>query len=152
MAGYAAELTRTLNTAQSLGSMTADATRPRRMKLFFFTIGCEGDPSNGAQITFRIRRCTTAGTSTAVTPQAMDPADAATESDVGENHSAEPTYTANSEQLTVPWNQRATYAWYATPGKEIVTPATASNGLGIETPAISTGTPVLRATIQYEEQ
>jgi hypothetical protein len=67
----------------------------------------------------------------------IDPADAATEADAGENHTVEPTYTANLYLLTIPLNQRATFRWIATEGGRLVYPATASNGIGIQTPTSS---------------
>lgn len=149
MAKYAIELTRTASASASLGSYTADATRPRRIRLYYLSIGSEATPAENA-FHLRARRCTAAGTSTAVTPVPLDPADAATELDAGENHSVEPTYTSNSEMLSKPFNQRATVQWYAPPGGEIVTPATASNGLGFETPTAGAAVS-LRAMLHIDE-
>jgi hypothetical protein len=151
MAKYAVQMNRTASTSASLGSWVADATRPRRLKIYDLMLGSEATPADAALL-WLLQRCTTAGTVTGVTPQPLDPADAATESDAGENASAEPTYTANAVQLAIALNQRATFRWVAQPGGEIVTPATASNGVGIQTPTISTGTPVITATIHAEEQ
>ena len=89
------------------------------------------------------------GTSTAVTPIPLDPADAATESDAGENHTIEPTYTAGSILLAVGLNQRATFRWVASPGGELVYPATASNGLGVQTPTMSAV--AITSTVHYVE-
>jgi len=50
---------------------------------------------------------------------------------VGENHTAEPTYTSTEELLEYPLNTRGTFRWVATPGSEIVTPATNDAGYGI---------------------
>jgi hypothetical protein len=149
MARYAVELRRTASTTASLGSVTADATRPRRIKLYYVSFGSEATPADNAFL-YRVRRCTAAGTSTAVTPTALDPADAATEQDAGENHTVEPTYTSGSEQLVVPLHQRATFQWTAGQGREIVIPATAANGLGVETPTSSAVT--IAAMLHLEEQ
>lgn len=149
MAVYAAELRRTASTTASLGSVTADATRPRRGKLVELVVGSEATPADNPFL-YRVRRCTAAGTSTAVTPQALDPANSATETDVGENHTAEPTYTANSELLVIPLHQRATFRWSSVPGREPVWPATAANGIGIETPVAAAV--VIAATLHFEEQ
>ena len=151
MAGLMLELTRTASLTLSVGTMVADATRPRRIKFSYLLFGSEGAPADCA-IGLRVRRCTAAGTSTAVTPINMDPADATTEADAGENHTVDATYTANSEVIVTGVNQRATYQWFAPPDGMIVTPATASNGLGVETPALSTGTPIVRATVHCFEQ
>jgi hypothetical protein len=149
MSSFAVELRRTASTTASVGSITADATRPRRGKLHDLVVGSEATPADNAFL-WRVRRCTAAGTSTAVTPVALDPADAATETDAGENHTVEPTYTANSELLLIPLNQKATFRWAAAPGKELVWPATASNGIGVETPTASAVT--VAAMAYFEEQ
>lgn len=142
---------RTASTTATLGSMTSDATRPRRLKVHHMIFGSEAAPAD-AGVLWTVRRCTAAGTSTAVTPQQGDPADPATEYDAGENHSAEPTYTAGAILLNVPLNQRATFQWAAVKdGAELVMPATASNGFGIETDVISTGTPVVTGTVHSME-
>lgn len=129
-------LRRTASTTASVGSMTADATRPRRARIFDLVLGSEGSPADNAFL-WVYQRCTAAGTSTSVTPRNLDPADATTEFDAGQNHTVEPTYTAGAELLYVPLNQRATFRWVAAPGCELVIPATASNGVGIQTPTSS---------------
>jgi hypothetical protein len=149
MAKYAVEMNRTASTTASLGSVGADATRPRRGKWYDIILGSEASPADNA-FKYIVQRCTALGTSTSVTPQALDPADAATESDAGENHTIEPTYTANAVLLAIGLNQRATFRWVAAPGGELVYPATASNGLGIQTPTASTV--AITATVHYEEQ
>lgn len=149
MAAYAAEFNRTASTTQSVGSVVADATRPRRGRFYDFTIGSEASPADNA-FRWLFQRITAAGTSSAVTPTALDPADAATESDVGENHTVEPTYTAGAILHSVGVNQRATYRWVATPGYELVYPATASNGIGIQTPTSSAVTII--CSLHYREE
>lgn len=142
---------RTASTTASLGSLTADATRPRRLRVYDAIIGSEATPADAA-ILWSFRRCSAAGTSTGVTPQNLDPASATTEYDSGTNHTIEPTYTASAFLLNIPLNQRATFRWVAAPGGELVMPATASNGFGIETDTISTGTPIITATIHADEE
>ena len=149
MAKYAIELNRTASATASLGSVTADATRPRRGKLYDVIFGSEATPADNA-FRYIIQRVTAAGTSTAVTPQALDPADAATEMDSGENHTIEPTYTAGAILLAVGLNQRATFRWVASPGGELVFPATASNGLGEQKPTSSAV--AITATLHVDEQ
>ena len=133
MANYAIDFHRTASAAASLGSVTADATRPRRFEIYDLVVGSEAAAADNPFL-YVLQRCTTAGTSTAVVPQALDPADAATEMDTGENHSAEPTYTAAQILLEIALNQRATFRWIATEGGRLIAPATASNGIGIATP------------------
>lgn len=149
MAKYAVELNRTASTSASLGTIGADATRPRRGKLYDIIFGSEASPADNA-FRYIVQRCTALGTSTSVTPQALDPADAATEADAGENHTIEPTYTSNAILLAIGLNQRATFRWVAAPGGELVYPATASNGLGVQTPTASTV--AITATLHFDEQ
>lgn len=148
---FACDFQRTASTSASLGSMTADGTRPRRARIYDIMFGSEATPADAALL-WTIRRCSAAGTSTAVTPQNLDPASATTEYDAGENHSVEPTYTAGAILLNVPLNQRATFRWVAAPGGELVMPATANNGFGIETDTISTGTPIITSQVHADEE
>jgi hypothetical protein len=136
VAAYAVEMNRTASATLAVGTITADATRPRRGMLYDLMIGSEATPADNPFL-WQVQRCTTAGTSTGVTPTALDPADAATESDAGENHTITPTLTAGAILLSIPLNQRATFRWVAQPGCELIYPATASNGLAIETPTSS---------------
>jgi hypothetical protein len=117
--------------------------------LVYLNIGSEATPADTSFL-LRARRVTAAGTATAVTPSPIDLADAATEMDAGENHTVEPTYTANSEQLTVPWNQRATFQWYAPSEGAIVIPATAAAGIGFDTP--TAGAVSIRAILHVKER
>jgi hypothetical protein len=148
---FAVDMQRTASTTASLGSMTADATRPRRLRVYDVMFGSEATPADAA-ILWTFQRCSAAGTSTGVTPTNLDSASSTTEYDAGENHTIEPTYTATLILLNIPLNQRATFRWVAAPGGELVMPATASNGFGIQTDTISTGTPVITATIHADEE
>lgn len=149
MAAYAVEMNRTASATLSVGNVVADATRPRRGKFYDLIMGSEAAPADNAFL-WQVQRCTTAGTSTAVTPQPLDPADAATESDAGENHTIDPTLTAGAILLAIAMNQRATFRWVASPGGELTYPATASNGLAIRTPTSSAV--AVTATLHYAEQ
>lgn len=151
MANYAVDFQRTASTTASVGNIVADATRPRRLKWYDIMLGSEATPADAALL-YTIQRCTTAGTGTGVTPQPLDPADAATEADAAENHTIEPTYTAGGILLNVAVNQRATFRWVAAPGGELVSPATAANGIGVQTDTISTGTPVVTCQVHVSEQ
>jgi len=136
MGEYAIDFHRTASAAASLGSVTADATRPRRFEIYDLIFGSEAAAADNPFL-YVLQRCTAAGTSTAVVPQPVDPADAATEMDAGENHTVEPTYTAAAILLELPLNQRATFRWIATERGRLMAPATASNGIGIATPTSS---------------
>lgn len=149
MGRYAVQMNRTASATLSVGSLIADATRPRRGKIYDFVFGAEGTPADGVYQII-IQRCTAEGTNTDVVPKPLDPADAATEADAGENHTIEPTYTAAEVMLAISLNQRATFRWVAAPGGELVYPATASNGFGIQTPTCATV--AVTATWHFEEQ
>lgn len=148
MANYAVPMTRTASTTASVGSVTADATRPRRGIVYEIAVAAAVAGDN--PFIWNLQRCTAAGTSTGVTPRAINPADAATEFDAGENHTVEPTYTATTVVWQRALNQRTAYRWVAAPGKGLVYPATASNGFGVQTPT-STAVAVL-AELYVEEQ
>jgi hypothetical protein len=149
MGAYVVEMNRTASTSASVGTITADATRPRRGKMYDWMFGSEASPADNAFL-WQAARVTTAGTGSAVTPTATDPGDAATESDSIENATIEPSYTANAILLSIPLNQRATFRWVAAPYGELVYPATASNGIGIKTPTSSAV--AITTTIHYNEQ
>lgn len=135
-AKYAVDMQRTANASQSVGNITAPGSGMRRFRVYFMQLGAEGDAADN-EFLWTLQRCTTAGTRTSVTPIPLDMADAAAATTAGENHSAEPTYTANEILLNVPLNQRATYQWMAPPGGELVVPATANAGLGLKTPTMT---------------
>lgn len=112
-------------------------------------IGNSGTPADLTSI-HTCQRITAAGTSTAVTPTKLDLADGAAECVCGENHTAEPTYTANTEIWEIPLNHRATFRWVAAPGMEIVLPATANAGVGFSSLHAS-ATTLWDVTAMWEE-
>jgi hypothetical protein len=77
-------------------------------------------------------RFTAAGTSTSVTPTALDSGDPAATAVCGKNHTVEPTYSPAVPLLDFAVNQRATFRWVAAPGSELASPATAANGIGLQ--------------------
>lgn len=103
----------------------------RRGWLYYFNFGFGGTPADIA-IRMQVMATTAAGTATAVTPKALQSADVASMMTAGENHSAEPTYTAASEFFDVAMPQRSIFQWQAIPGGELVWPATNVNGIGIK--------------------
>lgn len=133
MGNYAVDLQRTASLTLSVGNVTAPAASARRIRLTDVILGQEGTVGDAPTL-YTCQRCTTTGTRTTVTPQSLDPADAACVATAGENHTVEPTYTAGAILLNVALNQRATFRWVAAPGGELVIPATANNGIGIQTP------------------
>ena len=128
----------------------ADATRPRRGKLYDLVVSCTTTPAD-ALFQYMVKRVTGSATGTALTPNPLDPADAATETDSKHLITADAaSYAAGTELLRMPVNHRATFRWVAAPGGELVWPATASNGLGIGVAAASTNT--FSGTAHFEEQ
>jgi hypothetical protein len=116
----------------------------------YLAIGSVATPADNAWEYF-IQRYTAAGTSTSVTPQALDPGDPAALASAGQAHSAEPTYTANAVLLRVAGSQRTPFVWYAQPGWQFKMPATAANGLGVYSNAIGGSAVAMSFTIHYEE-
>lgn len=132
MARYGQALTRTLSTTQSLGTVGQGGST-RRHRWIDVVCGVDGTPGDTA-VRYLFQRATALGTSTAVTLNPLDPADVACSAVAGQGHSVEPTYTANAVLLQLVFNQRSTVRWFAAPGEELVCPATAANGIGIQTP------------------
>lgn len=107
------------------------ATAAVRPFLMDFTISSNATPADNSS-EWSVLRYTAVGASTAVTPTAFDSGDPAATSTCGKNHSSEPTYSPTVPLLDVAHNQRATFRWVAAPGEEIIAPATAANGIGIQ--------------------
>jgi hypothetical protein len=151
MPNFAAEFNRTASTSLAVGTLGAvSTTQTRRGRWYDIMFGSEATPADAALL-WTVQRYTAAGTSTAVTPTALDSADAAFLGNAGENHTIDATFTSSLVLLSIALNQRATFRWVAAPGGELVYPATTANGLGIRTPTISTGTPVITATVHVAE-
>jgi hypothetical protein len=106
------------------------STTAIRPHIYDFILGSDATPADNAA-EYVLQRTTTAGTSTAFTPVAIDPGDPAATATFGQAHSAEPTYTAAALLLDIATNQRATFRWVAAPGGELVLPA-AANGVGLQ--------------------
>ena len=108
-----------------------------RPAIYEFNVGTEGAPAENA-VVYVLQRSTTTVTLTAVTPLPLDPTDATVTAPAAtaiglNNASAEPTYTSN-QFLWGPlgFNQRATYRWVAAPGGELLLPAIAAAGAGMQ--------------------
>ena len=138
--------TNTASTTQ-FGVTSAATIRPA---IYDIAIGCVATPADNAWH-FRFGRYTAAGTSTSVTPQAIDPADPASLSSAGQNHSVEPTYSANAYLLDLAGNQRAAVRWIAAPGGELKMPATAANGIGCLSVAVGGSAVAMIYTVHFEE-
>lgn len=119
------QATATAYTGAILG-ITGANTAPRRNKIYDVLIGTNGTPADNF-MEWDISRVTTASTSTTVTPQPLDPADAAALATVTANSSTFGTISVQNLWY-VGVNQRASYRWVAAPGSELVSPATSSAG------------------------
>lgn len=120
-----------------------------RPKIYEWSVSSRATPADEA-CGYQLERFTADGTSTSVTPQALDPGDPAATATAGENYTAEPTYTANAILYAVNVNQRATFRWVAAPGSEFIIPATSGNGIGLVA-ATPTSAFAVEATILFEE-
>lgn len=134
------------STDTCLGLTSTTAIRPAIYDVIF---GSNATPADNA-LQWLLQRYTAAGTSTSVTPQALDPDDPAATATAGENHTAEPTYTSGAILLNISANQRSTQRWISSPGGELKLPATANNGAGLQ-PVHSSFTGEVQATMHYEE-
>lgn len=133
-------------------NITCDSLTVRRGKIVEFTLGSDGAATAADTIvTWTAQRCTTQGTNTSVVPLALNPADAVALTNAGENHTAEPTYTADAVLFKAGLHMRATYRWVAAPGAELVFPATANNGIGWF-PTHASATHLTVAHALFEEQ
>ena len=139
----AAQASATVPQAQIVGATTV------RPKLFDFMLGSPSTPADQAA-SWVIKRSTTASTGgTAVTPSALDPGDPAAISSA----MVAPTMSAPTlSVILLQWaqNLRATFRWVAAPGKELVVPATASNGLTLLNPVLTSAFNV-SMTLAFEE-
>lgn len=114
----------------------SNATQLRRGQVYDVLIGTDGTPADNA-LSFDISRQTAAGTATSVTPNALNPADAAMLGVAAANATVEGTITANSSVFFLGINQRASYRWVANPGSELVYPATNANGFALRAKSAS---------------
>lgn len=110
--------------------ISAATVRPR---IYDLNVGCVAAPADAAT-NFQVVRTTAVGTEgSGFTPTKLDPGSPASLCDIAQGvFTAEPTKTANSEVLSFSMNQRATFRWVAAPGGELIAPATANNGLCLE--------------------
>jgi hypothetical protein len=133
-----------------LALTASSGTQARRFKVYDFDIGTDGTPANNA-MDWDISRQTAAGTSTAATPNPLDPADAAALTIGAVNFTAEGTVTAASSVFAMALNQQLSYRWAAAPGSELVAPATNLVGFAFRAKSSAyTSTALVQA--YFEEQ
>lgn len=144
---YSIDGQRAVSNAKTLLGLTGGTTvRPNIYDLY---IGSSATPADNALLWY-IQRSTAAGTSTAVTPSALDSADPAAIATAGQNHTVEPTYTAGAILFHLALNQRASVRAALDPSAPMIVPATASNGLGLY-PSHASFTGNVDATVYYAE-
>lgn len=132
-------------TYKSLMVLTAATATLRRAKVYDVLFGTNGTPADN-YMEFDISRQTAAGTATALTPVALDPADTAAGTVGAANATVEGTVTAASSQFYLGYNQRASFRWVAAPGSELVIPATNLAGFAMrQRSAAYTGTATVHA-------
>lgn len=114
---------------QSILVLTAASSSPRRARLYEYNVGSGATPADLAFIHI-IQRCSTSGTGTSQTPNALDPADSLASTIVTKDAiTSDPTITSGAVVWKIAINQRLSYSWYANGDNfSIVIPATASNG------------------------
>jgi hypothetical protein len=150
-------LTTTYKTSGELAAASAAASgvEIRRGKVFEFDFGQTGVPNaTDCPVQWDVSRITAIGTRTALVPSPLDGADAVTNAQAGVNDTVEPTVAAAGSGLSLfnlGINQRAAYRWIAAPGKELVWPATASNGFAIRALSPNYASSVAGSII-FEEQ
>lgn len=139
------------STTVGVASIEAPSSGMRRTKLLEAIVGSDATTLGTSAFRFEFQRSTTASTGTAVTFAPNDPADAAAVTLLKSALSVQGTNTAGQIMLCIPMSQQATFRWVANPGREIVIPAAANNGLHLNTP-VTGNTPSAAATVVIEEQ
>jgi hypothetical protein len=132
MGAYSAAWNATNTQSTTVPIMTLTAAATRRLRLYDMVHGSDATPADNAGSYTMRRHTTTPAGGTAITPAPLDPADPAAigTAMMGPSIGA-PTLTANTLVNQYGVNQRATFRWVATPGNEIVIPATAQNGISL---------------------
>lgn len=121
-----------------------------RFEIYDVIFGASAAPADNA-IQWLLQRFTASGAGDSITPQKLDP-----DSPVSllandfSNSSTEPTYTSAEILLDIVANMRSTQRWVAAPGSELIAPATANNGLGLQ-PVHSSFSGLVEAMILHAE-
>jgi len=117
---------------KTIVALTAATATLRRAHIYDIMMGAEGAPNaTDCAIVYDVSRQTAAPTATAATPNALNPADAASDTVAAVNATIEGTITAASSVLTISLNQRASQRWVAAPGSELIIPATNLAGFAL---------------------
>ena len=113
--------------------VTATSGSLKRVKIAEIIVGASANPnSTDTYIQFDLSRQTAVGTSTAFTPNQVDPADTAALATAGINSTAEGTITSNSSVFNDSINQRGTLRWQEPDESKMpIGPATAAAGFAL---------------------
>lgn len=137
-------------TAAVAGIVKVEATTATRLAIYEWDFGTSaGGAPVDQNYLIRIKRQTTAGTWTAVTPSPLDTADPAAVGVGGQASSA--AGTAAVTLMSVGVNARAGFRWVAIPDSEFIVPATAANGIIMEYAAVSGGTDANTGVFFHQE-
>lgn len=124
----------TTSTTVGVGSLETPSSSPRRIALCELIVGTDAATLGTSNFRFELQRSTSAATGTGLTPEPLDPADAACVALVKSSLTVQGTVAANKIPLTIPLSQQSTFRWVANPGFEIIIPAATNNGLHLNTP------------------
>lgn len=149
MAKYAITDTQTITASPGDTVLLLDqAGANKRAYIYDLLAGDIGTPDDQAREVLA-RRSTATGTGDALTETALDPAEPGPDLEGTGNHTAEPTYTANSEMIDTGFNQRGSFRWASAPGGELIIPSTDNNGIGLT--LIGAGGTDHAATLHWRE-
>lgn len=117
---------------QTAVGITAGGTNLKGAGIYDITFGSSGTPADSAFL-YEAQRSTAGGTGTTTTaPTPLDStSDTACDTTSAQNHTTDPTLTANTILGYWPVNQRATHRWSVDPTRAMCVARTASNGIGI---------------------
>ena len=123
-----------------------------RFNIYDWMVGSTSTAPADVALQWEMARSQEAGSGgSALTPEPLDPADAAAEVTTQLAPTTEPEVKGSSIALIeVGVNERATFRWVSAPGGELICPAVASEGLNLEVNHAS-DTDTVFATIHHEE-
>lgn len=145
--GLSGALTTTAKTA--LGIQQPASSVKGRLEIYQVIISAPGTAADN-QLEWVIKRTSTAGTSTAITPTDVDDTGATAVGAAGQTFTAEPTTVSNSVLFDQGLNQRSTFQIMLGPGYEWTLSPTASRGISVGALHAS-ATPTVLATGYWRE-
>ena len=131
------KLTRTASSTLDVGSIITAAASPRRFKLYDFVVGSDAAPADNPYLWEIYKRTGTATAGSAPTIYPLDLSDTIASTLVANQAPTTNGAGGTTPMFGVPLNQRASFRWVASPGSELIAPATASNGFAFATPTSS---------------